>query len=92
MANGDYIEVQVNMTAPQYATDEIEDYYGKYISNSAMCSVVRNSNTGDTIALSDRPEKPGGQMRAGSAEGRHRRLCVLMIKTRTASRMRKTFR
>lgn len=56
LANGDYIEVQVNMTAPQYATDEIEDYYGKYISNSAMCSVVRNSNTGDTIALSDRPE------------------------------------
>ena len=56
LENGDYIEVQVNMTAPQYATDEIEDYYGKYISNSAMCSVVRNSNTGDTIALSDRPE------------------------------------
>ncbi len=56
LENGDYIEVQINMTAPQYATSEVEDYYGKYISNSAMCSVVRNSNTGDTIALSDRPE------------------------------------
>ena len=56
LSNGDFIEVELNMTAPQYATSEVEDYFGKFISNSAMCSVVRNSNTGDTIALSDRPE------------------------------------
>ncbi len=56
LSNGQYIEVNLNMTAPQYATSEVEDYYGKFISNSAMCSVVRNSNTGETIALSDRPE------------------------------------
>ena len=57
LAQNEYIEVLFQLTAPQYATEEGDEFLGKYISNSAMGAVIRaGSAEGGTIDIDDQTE------------------------------------
>lgn len=56
LTQGQSFDVHVNMKAPIYATGEVSEYVGKYISNSAMCSAVRQGDASPTIQVNNRSE------------------------------------
>ena len=56
MEERDAYEIELHMQAPGFTGEQIEEYVGKLIANSAMGAVVRASNTGATIDSEDRVE------------------------------------
>nr|WP_122011775.1 SpaA isopeptide-forming pilin-related protein [Maliibacterium massiliense] len=56
MKERDAYEIEVHMQAPGFTGEQIDDYIGKLIANSAMGAVVRSGNTGTDIQMEDRVE------------------------------------